>query len=638
MHHDTHDTQNTTKKQISQSQILRSGDTQIRSNDHAEPRHAEANSQRAEANLNQTTPNSEPNSQKNEQNSQKTTPNSNQNSRPDTPNLHQNSQNLNQTTPNLAPYYEKTFARHRSDIQAVKQGKKPNLRFNEKLGKAYIKIIESLKHYQGEKAGENLKLEAWQKKIILIAFGWEKLSQNGEWIRRFNTIFIFLPRKNGKTILASAISIADMLLRSETGGQIAVFATKKEQAHLCLAGCKSMLENHDELKKYTKSAYSKLKFEKNSTIFYALGRDSKTQDGLNISIGIADERHAHPDNTLWDVVVSSQVARKQPLMLSITTAGFNLSSPAYLDYEYAKKILDGIIEDDSYFAFIAEANKTDDPFCEETWKKANPNYGVSVNSEYFKRLTDEAKNRPEVLNNFLVKNLNIWQNTSESFINFEKWKKLAYKPSNLPNLSNFVLGIDMSLRDDFTALIKVYKDKNSYFVKSRFFIPQIYANFERERELNAPLMTWIKGGFVEVIPNDFIDKSYIKNEITKELNQTKSIAYDPYRMKHIILQLENDGFTQNTPINQGFLTISSPTNFLFRLVNDGKIFHDDNPCMNWMISNLSVKTDANGNIKPDKTSHNRKIDGVSALINALAFYEFTNHEPQILEYAPLRFL
>ena len=525
-------------------------------------------------------------------------------------------------------YYEKTFERHRQDLLRDD----PKLRFNEKLGNRYIKTIESMQHYKGELAGQNFKLELWQKKLIVIAFGWEKQNSQGEWVRRFSTVFIFIPRKNGKTLLASGISIADMLIREEVGGEIVMFATKREQAKLCWLGTERMLHSHKELKAFSKTAYSKVTFSKNDTTFTTLGRDSRSEDGLSVSIGIADEYVQHPDNSLWEVVESSQGARKQPLMLAITTAGTNTASPGYYMYEYAKKILDGVMENDNFFAFVAEPDAGDDPFLEETWIKANPNYGVSVSKDYMEKMAKDASDRPELKNNFLVKNLNVFTNNAESYISFEQWKKSAGK---LPEFDTFVLGVDASLRDDFTAMVKVKKVDTKYYVKPSFYIPEIYATKERERELNAPLLSWIEQGYIIIIPQKEIDTRYLKKDIQEEIEKTEAIPYDPHRMRKLVLELEEDGYENCMPISQNY-TIAAPTNYLMRQINEGNVIHDNNPVMNWMISNMTVKADINGNIRPQKSDANRKIDGVAGLINAMAYFDFTEKEPETIQTPSIR--
>ena len=534
-------------------------------------------------------------------------------------------------TSNLKPYYEKTFERHRKDLIAVENGLKNNLRFNKKIASAYINIIEQLQHYKGTLAGHNLRLEPWQKKSIAIAFGWQKINAHGEWVRRFNTVFFFVPRKNGKTILASAISIADSIILGEIGGEVIIFATKRNQAKLAWTGCEQMFLAHPDLKKNCKIAYSTITMQKNNTTFTTLGRDSDTEDGLNATVGIADEYHAHPDNSLWDVIKSSQGARKQPLMLAITTAGFGLSSPAYNMYKYAKKVIENEIEDDNFFAFIAEPNKEDDPFEESTWIKANPNYGVpgAIDVDIFKNDAKEAKERPEVRNNFLVKRLNMWTNQSEVFIPIEKWN--ACKGELLP-FENKIVGMDLSTSDDFTALVSICKIEDKFYIKPKFFIPKDNI-IERERVLNVPLLAWVNEGHIIATPGAGVDYEYIVSNLENNLSTTEAICYDPWKAAVIVnkLEMEKD-YDSCIPIRQGFMSLSSPTKYLLDLIRDGKIVHDDNPVMNWMISNMSIATDAAGNIKPDKSDLNAKIDGVAALINTLAYLVVKKDEEVVSPY------
>lgn len=527
----------------------------------------------------------------------------------------------------LKPYYEKTFQRHKKDLKDVKNGKS-NIRFNQKIGLAYIKIIENLKHYKGELAGQNIKLEDWQKKVIVIAFGWERLNLENKWVRRFNTVFIFIPRKNGKTLLASALAIADSIIRYEIGGEVVIFATKKKQAKLAWTGVEKMLLAHPELKKETKNSYGVLEIKKTETTFETLGRDSDTEDGSNPTIGIADEYHAHPDNSLYEVVESGQGARKQPLMLTITTGGFNTYSPAFNMHEYAMKVLEGAIEDDTFFGFVAQPDKNDDPFEESTWIKANPNYGISVSKDYMQRKAKDAQERPGTKNNFLVKNLNLWTNAAENFIQFEDWQACI---GEIKTDGELVLGMDLSLTDDFSAVCNLYRDSGKYYATFKYYIP-LETIHERARELKVPLESWVANGYITATPGRTIDYEYIIQDIDNTIIKSEALCYDAYKAKVIINKLEDDGFENSIPITQGFLSLSAPTNYLLKLVKDKNIVHDNNPVTNWMISNLSILTDAAGNIKPNKSDLNRKIDGIAALINAIAYFETVGNKTVISPY------
>jgi len=521
----------------------------------------------------------------------------------------------------IQPYYEKTFTRHDADKAAVASGARTDIRFNRNLGLAYVKVIETMQHCKGDLAGQLIRLEQWQKRLVAIMGGWERRRADGRWVRRWRTGYIKLPRKNGKTLLGSAFAVADMIIRPDQGGEVAFFATKRDQAKLAYNAASCILRHHPELRKLTREVYGRTRYSRTDTELYTLGRDSDTLDGLNVGFGLCDEHHAHKDDSIWDVVKSSQGSRREPFILSITTAGFNIASPAYRLEEHAKKVLDGVVEDDSLFAFIAEAPPApdDDPdfyFREEVWRAANPNYGVSIDVDEFAQAAAEARERPDKLNNFLVKRLNVWTTQQETFIPLDRWDACR---GEVDASDTVIVGLDMSLRDDFTAVALVSRVDDRYHVRVRCYIPEATV-YERERELRAPLSGWVEAGHLIATPGNTIDEEYILRDIREELDHAEAVCYDPHRARRIIRALEDeDGYDACIPIRQGYVTLSEPTSWLLKLVTDGKIVHDGDPVLTWMVSNMAILTDAAGNIKPDKADYNRKIDGVAAIINTLAY-------------------
>ena len=559
---------------------------------------------------------------------------------------------------NIKPYYLKTFERHERDKAAVESGDMVGFRFNKKMGMAYVTILQTFRHYKGGKSGELFTLENWQQKSIAIWAGWEKLNSNGEWVRRFGESFWFMPKKNGKTILGSGLAIADCIIRGEHGGEVYSFATKEEQAKLAWVGFDELMKNHDELKKYRELAYSTLKLNKNNTTFKALGRDSKTLDGINASFGLADERHAHPDNALRDNVKSSMAARKQPHMMDITTAGFNIASPCYLDYEHAKKVVEGTVEDDDLFVFIAEAPKKpngdeydDWYFRPEVWEAANPNYNVSVDKDFLAMEAKKARERPEKLNSFLVKHLNVWTTASESYLPLEKWNECK---GEVDDTGEFVGGMDLSLVDDFSSFMKVYKKGDKYHIKGKYFVPEDTL-LERERKLRVPLFTWATQGYVTATPGETINYMYIYNEIIEDIGNMESFGYDIYKAKKLVKLIEEPldtdlllefgddidhdnldvykGTYENCiPIVQGFRDLSEPIVTFLNLIKEGKIVHDGDPVLTWMVSNFTVITNAQGNVMLDKSEPTRKIDGVAGVLNAFAILIHKSEHKEVSVY------
>ena len=525
------------------------------------------------------------------------------------------------------PYYEKTFERHQRDLDSGRE----DIRFNKKLGMAYVIILEKLKHFEGEMANEPILLEPWQKRVIAILFGWQKrrLDKDGnpllkdgkvQWVRRFNTAFLFIARKNGKSILASGLGVAESILGTEQGNQIVAFATKKDQAKIVWNGCAKMVNSNKDLYKNSTVAYSTINIKPTATTIKPLGQDSHTEDGLNIGMGIGDEIHAHPDRRMIEVIESSQGARVQPLMFYITTAGFDTASVGFQEYEYAEKVLDGAIVDDNYFAFICKLDKDDDPFDEAVWYKANPNLGISKSYDYMRKQAKQALERSESRNNFLVKDLNMWVNASEHFIKLDEWDRCRVDEIDLSSAICVLLGVDLSRVDDFTALAATYIfPDNSFYTTQHYYIPKDNV-YERESELRAPLTKWIIEGHITATPGATIDYDYIQKDILSKVSDgVDEVCYDPYRAATLIANIEREsGFEGCVQIRQGYLTISEPTFNFKDSIKNGKLMHDGNPVTKWMVSNLAVITDASGNVKPDKTSPNRKIDGCAAIINTLA--------------------
>lgn len=523
----------------------------------------------------------------------------------------------------IIPYYEKTFERHRRDIEAVELGEKPHLRFNEPLGMAYITILETFKHYKGVKANKNFILELWQKKAVLIWAGWERLNSDGEWVRRFDESFWFLPKKNGKTILGSGLGIADTILRGEVGGEVYAFATVKKQAELAWTGFKELLQRHDELKKYTSIAYNTITLSQKDTTFQMFGRDADTVEGVSPTFALSDERHIQKDNSVRDNIKTAMIARKQPHLMDITTAGDDIESVCYVDYEYAKKVVEGILEDDNLFVFIAEAPRKPEGqgyddwwFREEVWRAANPNYGVSVTKDGMEKAAKKAQEKSDQLPSFLRKHLNIWRSEDDGFITKEEWDACRVAELNL--LGRKIVGLDLSFRDDFSARVDVYQNGEYFDIVPRSYIPEgkIY---ERERELRVPLYDWINRDLITATKGVTIDQQYILDDIVDGLDITDFIGYDPTYAKWIINKIEsNYNFQNSVMVRQTTWGLSLATIFFRDLVREKRVRHLGDPIMNWHISNVSLAKDNQGNIKPDRTNVRKKVDLVAAVINAFA--------------------
>jgi len=523
----------------------------------------------------------------------------------------------------ITPTYELTFQRHELDKARVERGDAPHLRFNKKLGMVYVQLLQKLRHYKGEYAGKPFVLEDWQKKSVAIWAGWERQNDAGEWVRRFSDSFWFLPKKNGKTILASGLAVVDTIVRGEEGGEVYAYATQRKQAQLAWVGFEKLLKSNKELKELTHVAYSTITFSKNDTTFDTFGRDSDSVEGVNPTFAVADERHLHKDNSVKDNVTTAMIARKQPHHLVITTAGVNVESPCHQDYAYAKKVLEGVIDDDRLFVFIAEApaapegvDKTAFYMTEEVWKMANPNYGVSVTVDGMKKRAKEAIDKPETMNSFLTKHLNVWDMRGDGFVTVAEWN--ACRVDSLNKQGKLIIGLDLSFRDDFSARVNVYQNGRYFDIEPVSYIPKENIR-QRDRELGVPLVKWVNEGYIVATEGKTIDQEYILEDIVGVLEITEFIGYDPTYAKTLIKRVENEyGFKNCVMVRQTTWGLTLATNFLRDLIRERRIRHLGDPVMNWHMSNVRTTADNQGNIKPDREKAKNKIDLVAALINALA--------------------
>ena len=543
----------------------------------------------------------------------------------------------------IKAYYEKTFVRHENDLDRVRSGAVTHMRFNERLGYKYVAVMQQLSHVEGEVAGQLIVLSEWMVRCIVILFGWQKhrcgadgtvLIRDGkeQWVRRFSTAFLTVARKNAKSEMASGVAIAEGILSVEKGNQIVTFATKREQAKIVWSVCDRMIQANQDLKKDVNVAYSTIRMIPNGTSIIPLSKDTRSYDGLGVGLGIGDEIHALSDRSIIDVIESSQGSRVQPMMFYITTSGFDTASPGFKEYEYAKKVLDGIIDDDSYFAFVAELDPDDDPFDESVWFKANPNLGISKSWDYMRKAAKSAKERPETKNNFLVKDLNLWVNSHEEYISRNDWNDCEGYP-DLDEAVGVIEGIDLSLRDDFTAKVSLYLlPDNKFHIRHTSYIPSARKE-ERAKFLRVPLFEWINAGHIITTPGNAIDHGFIIRDVVHMIENSNvlAVAFDRAHADYFINKIENEtGYENCIAIGQGPSQISEPTLLLKKMVLNKEISHENDPVLNWMISNVMLtEPDSYGRVKPDRSSPEKKIDGVAALINTLRYVISIRKEQEI---------
>ncbi len=490
--------------------------------------------------------------------------------------------------------------------------------FDKEAASKAIGFIETFcSHTKGELAGKPLFLEEWQKKIIGDLFGWKQ--ENG--LRKYRTAFIEVPRKNGKSTLCAAIGLYMLFADDERGSEVYSAAGDRAQAGIVFEIAKQMILKNSELTKRSKVFRNSITNENKGNFYQAISSDSKTKHGFNANCIIFDELHTQPNRDLWDTLTTSTGSRRQPLCIAITTAGYDKNSICHEVYNYSKQVQNKLIEDSSFYSAIYEADIDDDITDEEVWKKANPNYGISLRKEYMKRESQRAVDVPSYQNTFKRLMLNIWTDSQTAWIGAKEWE-LCEGDVDLQKLKNkeCYVGLDLASTRDISALVLLFKEDEKFIIVPYFFIPEENAKKRSERD-KVDYITWIRDGHCIATNGDVTDYNFIKQKIL-DLGKEyliQSICYDRFNASQMVIDLTNENVPME-PFGQGFVSMSAPSKQLESLILGKEIIHNGNPVLKWMIANTVMEEDAAGNIKPSKKKSTEKIDGVVALVMALGCY------------------
>ena len=492
--------------------------------------------------------------------------------------------------------------------------------FDEVSAKRATDFIETFcKHTKGELAGQKFVLEPWQVEIIQGIFGWKSKETK---LRKFRQCFIFIPRKNGKTTMMVGIALYMLFSDGEKGAEIVSAAADKEQARLSFSIAKQMVLQEPNLIKRAGTFRDSITYDKVGSYYKVISADADTKHGLNLSCCLLDEIHSHKNRDLYDVLLTSMGARKEPLMLGITTAGAGNQKDHISRelYDYSKKLIDGSIEDDSFLGVVYEAEEDDDIYTEEVWKKANPGYGSIIKAEYMKQQAVKAKNEPSYENTFRRLHVNQWVSSSSRFISDIQWMGCSNEV-NVESLKGKVCyaGLDLASTRDVTCLTLLFPDEEEGYDLINFnFIPEDNAKKRSLRD-KVNYDKWEREGYIYYTPGDVCDYNYIKQKIIElsELYDIQIVAYDRWNASQLIIDLTEDG-CPCIPVGQGYKTMSPATKEFEGLVLSGKLRHGGDPVLRWMMSNVVLTHDAAGNCKPDKSKSNEKIDGIVSTIMALS--------------------
>ena len=496
-------------------------------------------------------------------------------------------------------------------------------RLNHSAGMHIIEFSEQFVfHSKGPKAGTGFVLSPYQQFTLYNVMAWEYKNRAGEWVRLTRTVYDKVARKNGKTALLAMMGLYFEACDNESAPEIYVGATKEAQAKVLWEQAYQFVFKSQALRHFGfKNTQREIRFSHNLGVFRFLGGDSKTLDGLNPSLSMIDEYHAHPNDGVREVLESAMGARKNPLLYVITTAGFDVSGVCAQYEEVCVDILEGRKEDDSTWIMIHDLDEDDDWNDEDTWVKANPNLNNSISIEYLRSEYQKCKNQPSKIPNFKTKHLNIWVDAPEVWIPAEIWKRNE-RDFNLDVFAKAgsYSGLDLASTKDLTAYVYMSNPDGEGFryLKAFFFMPKDTID-ARAKEDRVPYRYWVDAGYIIATAGNVTDYQVVKKTILQTMKpyHLDTLLFDGWNATDIIQQLQENGVNCEK-FSQGIGTISWPTKQFERLVLEGKIIHDGNPVLEWMLAGCVIYRDANDNIKVHKGYSTRRVDGIVAAIQALA--------------------
>ena len=479
-----------------------------------------------------------------------------------------------------------------------------------------------LRHTEGEWAGRPFALQPWQAdRIIRPLFGWKR----PDGTRRYRRAYIEVPRKNGKTELGAGIALLVMVGDGEQGGQGYTMAVDKDQAKIAFNKATVMVQMSPGLADVVECFKTSLYVPELRASLKPLSSGAANKHGFSPNFGLGDELHEWPNGDVADVVHKGTAARRQPIEVYITTAGIHGLGYGWEMHEHALGVLDGSVDDPEFLAVVFAAAEEDDWTAEETWRKANPNLGVSPKLDYLRSECQQAKESPRKENDFRRFHLNQWTEQVTRWLPMDRWDACA-GPVPWQELEEYLAGrkccggLDLSTTTDITAWVPVFEPEaegEPWFVLPRFWCPEETVAQRVKRE-KLPYDQWVRDGAMTATEGNVVDYDVVAKQITDDAEAFRLIeaAFDRWNSSHLVNQLMADGAPM-VPFGQGYASMSAPSKELEALVLGGRIAHGGHPVLRAMAAAVAIETDPAGNIKPSKSKSHRRIDGIVATVMGL---------------------
>jgi phage terminase large subunit-like protein len=496
-----------------------------------------------------------------------------------------------------------------------------------------IKFMETfIKLVDGKKAGQPMLLLDWQKELLVNLFGWKRKSDN---TRKFRQVFLFIPRKNGKTVFAAAISLYVLLMDNEEFAQCYFAASDRSQASLAFDVVKALIKKEPKFDKVLKVLLNSIKYEKLNSFLKVISSEASTKHGYNTHYCIIDELHTHPNDELYQVLTTSIGARSQPIVFVITTAGTNKQHICYELYDYSKKLIQGVIEDDSFLPYIFEGDPEKAIDDIENLTLANPSLGHGVSLEYLLNAAQKAKSIPTQYSAYRQLHLNIWEDATTTFIRTVDWIacKSDFKEEELYGEECY-MSYDLSSNKDLTSINLLFppnSNRKHFRTLSYNFLPYDAAVEKQNIAAGKVFLTWAEdpSNNLFLTIGKTTDFNFVLEKIA-ELNEKfsiKKIVYDRFLSNYMSQEVSKIVECPVVEFNQNFKNFSPATKELESMVLERNLEHNDNKVLTWCISNVRIMQDNHDNIKPIKGKSSDKIDAAISLMMNIGIYLLDLAEP-----------
>lgn len=494
----------------------------------------------------------------------------------------------------------------------------PGAYFDQTAVDRVVAFFGLLRQLIGRWRGTRFDLLEWQVLwLISPVFGWKR----PDGTRIIRTVWLEVPRKNGKSTLSSGLGLYLTCADREPGAQVFAAAGDKSQAGIVFEPAKQMAAESPKLRTKTRRLRNLIEYPSTGSFFRVLSSDGDRQHGLNVHGATIDEVHVHRKRDLIDALETGTGSRDQPLIFFITTADDGDKTTIYAEKRaYLEGCVSGAINDPTFYGVVFGASDADDPFAEPTLRKANPSYGVTVGRDYLLQKAEEARTSPGALNRYLRLHLNIRTRATTRWLDPLVWDENAgiVDEASLRGRRCFG-GLDLASTSDFTAWLLLFPGDDDYVdILARFFLPR--GAVERRKDMRPVLEGWEREGFITVTDGDVRSDAAIRTQIEADAKafRLSEFAFDPWNSGFVPEMLEASDSLLGWELQQTTPKLNGPAKELERLLGRRRLRHGGNPVLRWMAGNVQVFTDGNGNIRPDRKRSSEKIDGIAALVDALA--------------------